>query len=424
MHPNPAFRQESRAANLAFAAARGFGTLCINGTDGPLLAHVPFLLAEDGSYADIHLARSNLIARAALPAPAVLAVMGQDAYVSPDWYGLADQVPTWNYVAVHLRGTLSPLPVESLEPMVNDLSNRFETRLLPKPVWTSDKMSDGAMARMLRMIVPFRLTIAAVDGTWKLGQNKPAAARAGVADALEGQGAAELARLMRGLADCNRALTPTAPARQIRPVQEPTMELFTSATTPFGRKIAVQILESGLGDRVTQTDVVGSPLDPGTLPLSANPLGKIPCLIDDDGAAIFDSRVISRYLDQVSGKGLYPKGAALWPVLTLEALADGILDAALLMVYETRLRPEELRFAPWIDAQWSKISRALDTVETRSLPLLQAPLTMAHIGLAVALGYLDFRLDARNWRLGRPALNAWAKEMALRPSMVATLPKA
>lgn len=203
MHPNPAFRQEPQDRNLAFAAARGFGTLSVNGSAGPLMAHIPFLLAPDGRHADIHLARSNAIARADLPCAAVLAVIGPDSYVSPDWYGIEDQVPTWNYVAVHLRGRLDPLPQGSLEPMVNTLSDLFETRLLPKKVWTSDKMAAGVMDRMLRMILPFRLTIETVEGTWKLSQNKPPRARSGVIAALESRqepsNLAMLASLMRDL---------------------------------------------------------------------------------------------------------------------------------------------------------------------------------------------------------------------------------
>lgn len=185
MHPNPAFRQEPLTRNLAFARDRGFGSLSVNGPLGPLLAHIPFLLAPDGRFADIHLASSNAIARADLPCPAVVAVVGPDAYVSPDWYGTPDQVPTWNYVAVHLRGTLAPLPDAELAPMVNALSDLFEARLLPKAVWKSSKMTEGVMARMLRMIRPFRLTITEVEGTWKLNQNKTAAARAGVIDGLQ-----------------------------------------------------------------------------------------------------------------------------------------------------------------------------------------------------------------------------------------------
>lgn len=202
MHPNPAFRKVPADESLAFARQRGFGTLCINGQDGPLLAHVPFLTSENGDLcALIHLARSNAIARSALPAPAVLAVTGPESYISPDWYGADDQVPTWNYVAVHLRGRFEPLPPETLQPMVDDLSAIFESRLLPKKPWTSAKMSDGVMERMLRMILPFRLVIEGVEGTWKLGQNKTPEQRAGAVAGLntwaELSPRAELARLMQ-----------------------------------------------------------------------------------------------------------------------------------------------------------------------------------------------------------------------------------
>jgi transcriptional regulator len=201
MHPNPAFRQTPAERNLAFARARGFGLLTVNGPEGPLAAHIPFLIADDSASADLHLARSNPIARAGLPAPALIAVSGPDAYISPDWYGLDDQVPTWNYVAVHLRGTLTPLPIESLRDQADELSARFEAELLPKAPWHSAKMTDGVMERMMRMILPFRLTITTVEGTWKLNQNKPADARLAAADALAARGGeadtTALARLMR-----------------------------------------------------------------------------------------------------------------------------------------------------------------------------------------------------------------------------------
>lgn len=200
MHPNPAFRGASREENLDFAARRGFGMLCINGPDGPVAAHVPFVIGPDGAV-EVHLARSNAIARAALPAPALLAVQGPDAYVSPDWYGMPDQVPTWNYVAVHVRGVLHPMEPEGLEPQVDALTEVFEGRLADKRPWTKHKMGEGVMERMMRGILPFRLEVTAVDGTWKLNQNKTPEARAGVIAALEAQGGlpAEIAALMRGL---------------------------------------------------------------------------------------------------------------------------------------------------------------------------------------------------------------------------------
>lgn len=201
MHPNPAFRTKNDALNLQFARERGFGVLAVNGAEGPMLSHVPYLLTGDGGRADVHLVRSNPIARAVKDAtPAVIAVSGGHSYISPDWYEIEDQVPTWNYVAVHLRGMLVPLPSDALEPLIDDLSAKFEARLLPKAPWLSDKMTDGLKARMMRQIVPFRLDIASVDGTWKLGQNKPDSARLAaakaVADAGVGQDLAWLSALM------------------------------------------------------------------------------------------------------------------------------------------------------------------------------------------------------------------------------------
>lgn len=203
MHPNPAFRQSPLEENLAFARARGFGVLSVNGPEGPLAAHIPFLLNDDASFAELHLARSNPIARAVLPAPALIAISGPDAYISPDWYGpheqVPDQVPTWNYVAVHLRGILEPLPEDAMRPHVDALSAEHETRIAGKRPWTSAKMSEGAMPRMMRMILPFRFKVTSVEGTWKLNQNKSPEIRARAAAALSHGTAAEqeIAALIR-----------------------------------------------------------------------------------------------------------------------------------------------------------------------------------------------------------------------------------
>ncbi|WP_283639210.1 FMN-binding negative transcriptional regulator [Marinovum algicola] len=205
MHPNPAFRREDAARNLAFARARGFGVLAMSGGSGaPLLSHVPFLLNAEGTEADLHLVRSNPIARACTGAMAGrIAVSGPDSYISPDWYKLADQVPTWSYVAVHLTGELRPLPPEALWDLLDRLTAKFEEQLLPKPPWTSGKMSAGVMDKMMRMIRPYRFEVTGVDGTWKLSQNKPGPVRAraaeGVAAYGQGQELALLAALMRGV---------------------------------------------------------------------------------------------------------------------------------------------------------------------------------------------------------------------------------
>lgn len=200
------------------------------------------------------------------------------------------------------------------------------------------------------------------------------------------------------------------------------MRLYSSPTTPFGRIATVMMMECGLEDRVQVITASGTPLDPGTMPLAQNPLGKIPALALDDGRAIYDSRVICRYFDDLSGSGLYPAGDRLWDVLTLEATAHGIADAAVLMIYEARLRPADLHFAPWVEGQWNKVARALDAVEKQWTPLLDGPLTTAHIAMGAALSYLDFRHDMRGWRTTRPQLAAWEAGFATRPAMQATRP--
>ncbi|WP_289153854.1 FMN-binding negative transcriptional regulator [uncultured Salipiger sp.] len=202
MHPNPVYRGTGQAHSLAFVRERAFGTLAVSTEGAPLLSHVPFLLSEDGTHADLHLVRSNPICRAARDGiGARLAVSGADGYISPDWYGLGpDQVPTWNYVAVHLTGRLVPLPPETIETVLAAQSAAYEGRL-PKAPWTLDKMETGAKERLLRMILPFRLEIAEVDSTWKLAQNKPEAARLAAAGLLQtsfGQELEALAEAMRG----------------------------------------------------------------------------------------------------------------------------------------------------------------------------------------------------------------------------------
>lgn len=200
------------------------------------------------------------------------------------------------------------------------------------------------------------------------------------------------------------------------------MRLYHSPTTPFGRKVMTLILLTGLQDRITVCAVAGSPLDPGTMPIDRNPLGKIPALELADGSTIYDSRVICRYLDDLAGASFYPTAPKLWQTLTLEATADGILEAALLMVYESRVRPEDKRFPDWVEGQWSKVSRALDAIEAGWLDHLNGPLDMAQVAVGCALGYLDFRMEARNWREGRPRLAAWEAGFAQHPAMQATKP--
>lgn len=202
MHPNPIFRQITNAENLAFVRDRSFGILSMNADPVPLLAHIPFVLSPDESYLDFHLVRSNPIARAiGSDTQAVLAVSGSDGYISPDWYGIPDQVPTWNYIAVHLRGHIELRDQDDLHSHLVELSAHFEARLAPKPPWLIEKVSAEALKKLMRMIVPCRMTLSQVDGTWKLGQNKTEAARIGAADEISktdvGQELSSLAAAMR-----------------------------------------------------------------------------------------------------------------------------------------------------------------------------------------------------------------------------------
>jgi len=204
MHPNPAFRAEPRERNIAFARDRAFGMLSVNGEDGPLVSHVPFLLSGDGTVLETHLVRSTPLSRA-LPAQAVMAVAGPDAYISPDWYEMEDQVPTWNYVAVHLRGRLEARPAGQLRALLERQSAEFEEQLLPKCPWTLDKVPDDLVERLMRAIVPVRMQVESIEGTWKLAQNKPEAARLAAARHLETSGrdpeARLLAALMKGIGE-------------------------------------------------------------------------------------------------------------------------------------------------------------------------------------------------------------------------------
>jgi glutathione S-transferase len=200
------------------------------------------------------------------------------------------------------------------------------------------------------------------------------------------------------------------------------MILYYSPMSPYARKVLALAHETGQVDQIEVIHASGSPVDPGNAPIAHNPLGKIPTLTRPDGGALYDSRVICQYLDARAGNVFYPMGLRRWDALTLEATADGILDAAIAMVYEHRLRAEEHRHAGLVEAQWGKIARALDVIESRWMAYLAGPLCIGQIALGCALGYLDLRHDARNWRSGRPDLSAWDITMAARPSMVATRP--
>jgi transcriptional regulator len=204
MHPNQIYHDADTQRNVDFARERAFGVLTVNGDNGPLVSHVPFVLSENGDAVDLHLVRSNSIARALKePLKAKMLVSGGDSYISPDWYGVDDQVPTWNYVAVHLTGVLELRPQEELLALLDRQSAFFEDQLQPKTPWTTDKMTPDVLDKMMRQIVPCRMTVTDVDGTWKLSQNKPDPVRLRAADGVNAFGIGTdlgvLSALMRGI---------------------------------------------------------------------------------------------------------------------------------------------------------------------------------------------------------------------------------
>ncbi|MBI1220876.1 MAG: glutathione S-transferase [Rhodobacteraceae bacterium] len=200
------------------------------------------------------------------------------------------------------------------------------------------------------------------------------------------------------------------------------MRLYQAPASPFVRKVLILLKETGQEGDVTMVAASGNPLDPGTLPVAQNPLGKIPALERDEGPALYDSRVICRFLDDRAGGRLYPAAPRLWDTLTLEATGDGISDAAVLMRYESVVRPEASRSPEWLAAQWAKIARALDALDARWISHLSGPLDMGQIAVGCALGYLDFRFADRDWRADHPALAAWYAGYGERPSVKATVP--
>ena len=199
------------------------------------------------------------------------------------------------------------------------------------------------------------------------------------------------------------------------------MKLIMSPASPYVRKVRALIRETGQQGDIAEVPVATTPVNTAEEIWAANPLGKLPALVLDDGRGLYDSRVITRYLDARAKAGFYPEDR-LWDVLTLEATADGILDAAVLMVYEGRVRPPELRSEVWVDAQWNKAMTAVKAVNDRWLDELDAPLDMAQIAIACALGYLDFRHPDRDWRGGNSELAAWFARFDARPAMAETRP--
>ena len=193
MHPNRTFHWTDEQELLAFVAQLSFATICV---DGPAVVHAPVVVAGPDRLL-FHVSRSNAAAAKLDGARAVASVTGPDFYVSPDWYGTPDQVPTWNYLAVEAEGPLRRLDEAELARLLDDLSAAHEARLAPKTAWTRDKMTAGRFEAMLKAIVGFEMRIEALRGTRKLGQNKKPEERERVAEALAELGRGDHAGLMR-----------------------------------------------------------------------------------------------------------------------------------------------------------------------------------------------------------------------------------
>lgn len=204
-----------------------------------------------------------------------------------------------------------------------------------------------------------------------------------------------------------------------------TIRLFFSAASPYVRKVMVAAHERGIADTIEKLPSAAGPVKRDPTIVRHNSSGKVPCALLPDDTPLFDSRVICAYVDSLAGPGatLYPQDGRRFTVLTLEALGDAILDACLLCRYETVLRPEALYWNDWYRGQMEKIDSGLDDLEGKWFASISGEFHAGAIAVACALGYLDFRFPAKDWRSGRPRLQAWFAEVSKRASMEATLPQ-
>jgi glutathione S-transferase len=199
------------------------------------------------------------------------------------------------------------------------------------------------------------------------------------------------------------------------------MKLRYSLTSPFVRKVAILVIETGLDSRIER--IATNTNDPASGLKRENPLGKVPSLTLDDGTILFDSPVICEYLDSLhSGAKMIPSaGEARWTALRRQALGDGIMDAAILRRLESR-RPSGEQSAAWIETQRAKVVAGLDALEGEADKLGDG-VDIGLIAIACALGYLDFRFADEDWRRSRPKLARWFAGIARRASVQATAPK-
>jgi glutathione S-transferase len=202
------------------------------------------------------------------------------------------------------------------------------------------------------------------------------------------------------------------------------MRLYYSATSPFVRKCLVGAQELGLRGQIELVPAAPHPVDRDRALIVHNPLGKVPTLIADDGAVLYDSRVICDYLNSLGDGRLVPAQATQrWTVYRDQALADGIMEAAVLVRYETFARPESLRWKGWIDGQMDKVNCSIKELERRAGSFGER-VDLGTIAIGCALGYLDFRFASLSWRSACPQLAAWFARFGERESMLGTRPPA
>jgi glutathione S-transferase len=200
------------------------------------------------------------------------------------------------------------------------------------------------------------------------------------------------------------------------------MKLFYSQTSPFVRKCLVAAHELGIAERLELVPAAAHPVNRDRSVVDKNPLGKIPTLVTDDGSVLFDSRVICEYLNALGDGHLLPAaGEPRFAALADQALADGLMDAAVLARYESAVRPENLRWADWSGGQMAKVTSALADFERRAAARPER-VDLGAIALGCALGYLDFRYADIRWRERHAALARWYEQFAARESMTKTRP--
>jgi len=193
------------------------------------------------------------------------------------------------------------------------------------------------------------------------------------------------------------------------------MKLFFSPTSPYVRKVMICAHELGLSEQIELLPAKASPVERDKSIVEINPLGKVPTLITKDGISLYDSRVICEYLNDLVAGNLFPKDhQQKLQAITMQALGDGLLDAALLARYETFLRPKELCWDDWYKGQLEKIQSALQCFEST---LQTNTFDIGHITLACSLGYLDLRFDHLEWRKSYPKLKSWYEQVGKRESV-------